>query len=231
MAKPVIDQIVVWTHPFFTAKHNKHIQDSKLTKRELDQALSVILREMKKTVDALAGRKGTAFVLVGSDFNSVLSPDGKKYNLVGVNEAVGRAYSKFLHHCRKRFGDRFVLLSPEVGYTGITSKNEETRMFVEREVEKGLRKLKGFDISQNVILFRAGEQTMGCVKTANSWIGHGLKKVFEVEVRPDRMQLIAEHSFNDIDAIATLETAGRKRKFLPRAERPEYKARFNRHIH
>ena len=214
MAKPVIDQIVVWAHPFFTAKFTENIRKSELNERELEQALSVILAEMKKTVGSMARRKGTAFVLVKSDFDSVIRTQDGKIQIIGLSEIVGKAYSNFLHHCRQRFGDRFVPLSHEIGYQ---AKLEEA---MERHVEESLRKLKGFTISENLALFRAGEKTGECVFRANSRVANAVKSVFGVEVPKSRMYSVAKHNFGHADAMATLVNAGIEKKFLSHAKRP-----------
>ena len=91
---------------------------------------------------------------------------------------------------------------------------------MERHVEESLRKLKGFTISENLALFRAGEKTGECVFRANSRVANAVKSVFGVEVPKSRMYSVAKHNFGHADAMATLVNAGIEKKFLSHAKRP-----------
>jgi len=212
MKKLIIDQMVIWTHPFHTAKFTKNIRESKLNEKELKQAISVILKKMKKTVDAMAKRKRTAFVLVGSKFHGFVDKQTGKIEAPGINELVGRDYSDFIHHCRQKFGNRFMALPPKIGYS--VEKNTE------RIVNRELKKLKRFTISENLRLFRAGERTMQCVSTSNSRVAKSVKRLFGVEVPKNRMHSVAEHNFSHLNAMATLGNAGNHREFLQHTKRP-----------
>jgi len=187
-------------------------------KRIERKALNNIVEREKKLIDRMSRERKTNPLMVF--IKTAAMP----------RSALARAQNDLIKHCKRRFGQRFVLLSVNAGVSmkeelvrkpgippmiegsGATEKTKLEKVYTEiRE------KLAPYSFSPSLSVLRYGEWKRGCPDVANARIVRVLAEDFGLKVPPERQFELKRITFSESEAMHRLNSEirmiqNRKRK-------------------